>query len=120
MKNGPDMWCRVVGRQVKLHGDAFPEAVSVFEDAISRNIASQNRHRIHFDVRKVNPEPALQARRESLHESFLQLFGTQRTAGCVPDFALHRRQMADVLREKIDLGASRFAVGSIAAHFISA
>ena len=59
MKNGPDMWCRVVGRQIKLHGDSFPEAIGVFEDAVSRNIASQNRHRIHFDVRKVCAEPAL-------------------------------------------------------------
>ena len=81
MENGPDMWRRVVGRQVKLDGDSLPEAIGVFEDAVSRNIASQNRHRIHFDVRKVGAEPALQAWRESLHESFLQLFGTQCAAG---------------------------------------
>ena len=38
-------------------------------------------------------------------------------AGYVPDFALHRRQMTDVFRKKIDLGASRFSVGPAAAHF---
>ena len=40
MKNSPDMWCRVVGWQIQLDGDSLPEAIGVFEDAISRNIAS--------------------------------------------------------------------------------
>ena len=35
----------------------------------------------------------------------------------VPDFALHRWQMTDVLREKINLGASGFPVSPAAAHF---
>jgi hypothetical protein len=35
MENGPDMWCRVVGRQIKLDGNSLPEAICVFEDAVS-------------------------------------------------------------------------------------
>ena len=108
---------RVIRGQVKLHRNSLPEAVSVFEDAVSGNIARQNWHGIHWHLLEVGSEPVFQTRRESLHEGFLHLFRAQCTTGNVPDFAFHRWQMANVLREKVNLGASRFAVGPTAAHF---
>src|SRR6266849_1387918 len=97
VKDGANVWRRVVRRQVELHRDAFPEAVGVFEDAISWNVARQDRHRVHSHLCKVYAESAFQARREPLHERFLQLFRTKHTAGHVPDSAFPWRQMADVL-----------------------
>ena len=39
VENGTNMRCRVVGRQVELDCNALPEAVGMFENAISRNVA---------------------------------------------------------------------------------
>src|SRR5580704_4110733 len=60
MKDGSDMRCRVVGRQIELDRDAFPKAVGMFENAISRNIAGEDWHGIHTYLREVFAEPALQ------------------------------------------------------------
>ena len=49
----------IVRRQIKLDGDSFPKTIGVFEDAVSGNVASQDRHRIHVHLRKVFSEPAL-------------------------------------------------------------
>ena len=75
VKNGTNMPCRVVGRQIELDCDAFPQAVGMFEDAISRNVARQNWYRIHSYVREVRAEPTFQIRRESLNEGRLKFLG---------------------------------------------
>src|SRR2546430_2021501 len=108
---------RVVGRQVELDRDTLPEAVGMFEDAISRNIAAQDRYRIHSHLRKVRTEPAFQTRSESLGKNRLQLLGAEDAAGHVPDCAFFRRQVADVFGKKIDLGARRFSVRPAASYF---
>src|SRR5947207_10735657 len=107
VKDGANMWRRIVGRQVELLRDAFPEAVRMFEDAISRNVASQDRYRIHSHLCKVRTEPAFQARRESLHEDCLQLFGSEDAARDVPHRTVLQRQMMNVFWKKIDFGSSR-------------
>src|SRR5207237_517749 len=111
------MWRRVVGRQVELDSDALPETVSMFEDAISRNVPGQDGYRIHSHVRKVRSKPAFQSRCESLNERFLQLLGTEDEARDAPDRAFFRRQVADVFGKKIDLGAGRFPVRPAASCF---
>src|SRR5438105_14343017 len=104
------MWRRVVGRQVELDSDALPETVSMFEDAISRNVAGQDGYRIHSHVRKVRSTPAFQSRCESLNVRFLQLLGTENEARDVPDRAFFRRQVAEVFGPKVVLGAELFLV----------
>src|SRR5947199_8836012 len=47
VKDGADMRCRIIGRQIELDSDAFPKAVCMFEDAISRNIAGEDWYGIH-------------------------------------------------------------------------
>src|SRR5260370_304629 len=108
---------RVVGRQIELDRDTFPEAVGMFEDAISRNVAGQDRYRIHSHLRKVRTEPAFQTQSESLDKNRLQLLGTEDAADHVPDCAFSRRQVADVFGKKIDLGARRFSVRPAASYF---
>src|SRR5436309_2050959 len=117
VEDGADMWRRVVGRQVKLHRDSLPETVSVFENAISRNVSSQDWHRIHLHVLKGCSEPAFQARREPLHESRLHFFRAKDAARHIPDSTLPWWQVPSVFGKKIDLGASGFSIGSAAAHF---
>ena len=57
VKDRPDMRRGIVRRQIKLDGDSFPKAVGVLENAVARNIASQNRHGIHVHVCEVFSEP---------------------------------------------------------------
>lgn len=70
VENSSNLRCRIIGRQIKLDSDALPEAVGVFKDTVSGNVASEDRHGIHFDLRKVVTESTLQTGPESLHESF--------------------------------------------------
>src|SRR6266478_3218804 len=96
VKDGADMWRRIVGRQIELHRDAFPKAVSMLEDAVSWNIPGQNRHRIHLHLFKVRSEPAFQARREPPHESRLHFFRAKNAARLIPHSSLRWRQMTNV------------------------
>src|SRR5436189_6370631 len=100
VKNRPDMRRRVVWRQIKLHCDAFPQAVGVFEDAVARIVASQDRHWIHWHLLKVPSEPALQARSEPLHERRLHFFRAKDATGDIPPRALPGRQMTNVFGKK--------------------
>src|SRR5205809_4077210 len=117
VKDSANMGCRVVRRKVELDRNTLPEAVGMFEDAISRNVTGQDRYRIHSHLRKIPTETAFQARRESPHENRLQLLGTKDAAYHVPDRAFSRRKVAAVLGEKIELGAGRFSIRSAASYF---
>src|SRR5262249_28971995 len=90
--------------------------VGVFEDAVSRNVARQDRYRIHVYLRKVFSEPAFQAWRQALDESRLQLLGTQHATRRIPDSAFFWRQMPNVFGEQIDLRARWFSIGPAAAN----
>src|SRR5207253_8431498 len=66
VKNRADISVRIVSGQIKLHRNSFPKTVGVFENAIARNVASQNRDRIHSDPVEILPETFFQTRSEFL------------------------------------------------------
>ena len=75
MKDGANMRRRIVRRQVKLHGDAFPKAVRVRSNVISGSVAGQDWHWIYWHLRKILPQTVFQTGCESLHEDFFQRLG---------------------------------------------
>src|ERR1700676_1335593 len=66
VENGADMRGRAVGRQIKLDRHALPAAVRVRPFEISRNVACQDRKRIHSDLGKGLSKAALQSGLQSL------------------------------------------------------
>ena len=89
----------------------------MFENAIARNVARQNRHRIHSGAGKILSESFLQTRREVLNEGVFYFFGTQHSTDHIPNRKFTRRQMANVFRKQIDLGPSRLSIRPAATHF---
>jgi hypothetical protein len=65
---------------------------------------------------KIRSEPALQAWSEPLHKRRPHFFRAKNLAGDIPYRALLRRQMTNVFRKKIDLGASGFSIRSATAR----
>src|ERR1700746_532123 len=115
MKYRADMRGRTIARKIKLDGYTFPPCVGVRGNQISRNVARQNRNRIHADLGIPGATPAFERRSEPAFESLLDRTRTQGASHHIPNGALLRRQMTDIFRKQIDLDPRMRAVSEIVA-----
>src|SRR6478752_6026262 len=113
MEDRADIGVGIVLRQIELYLDALPTSIRVRCDQVARDVTGQNRDRIHSDLRKIFAEAFRQPGRQTPNEGQLDRFRAERAADNIPQRALFRRQIADVLGEQIDLDARMCAIRKI-------
>ena len=90
---------RVVARQVELDRDALPVRVGMRLDAVARNVAGQDRDRIHADLGEAAPNRRSRPDASARTKASLTCSEQSARPTMSQTRALLRRQMADVFRE---------------------